>query len=146
MAEGDWGGGEERGIDPPVLPRAKADGEPVLLVAPPQAGKERQEARALGSGMRNNAARVAGQATFALVSEEAGELASAGIELVLRGGRPASGGVGKGVAARGHGMTRRCERWWARWKRRDAQLSGADPGVLVYAAVRHASVLRPGFR
>jgi len=49
--------------------------------------KKRQDARALGSGMRSNAGSVAGQATFALVSEDGGEVGSAGIELVLRDGR-----------------------------------------------------------
>ena len=49
--------------------------------------KKRQEARALGSGMRSKPAGVAGQATFALVSEDGGEVGSAGIELVLRDGR-----------------------------------------------------------
>jgi len=49
--------------------------------------KERQEARALGSRRGNNPASVAGQATFALVSEDGGELGSAGIELLLRDGR-----------------------------------------------------------
>jgi len=52
-----------------------------------RAGEKRQEARALGSGMRSNAGSVAGQATFALVSEDGGEVGSAGIELVLRDGR-----------------------------------------------------------
>jgi hypothetical protein len=32
-AEGDWGGGSERGVNPAVLPTAKAEEEPVLLVA-----------------------------------------------------------------------------------------------------------------
>ena len=57
--------------------------------------KDRQEAKALGSGMRSNPASLAGQATFALVSEQSGELGSAGIELVLRDGRWLR--IGKGV-------------------------------------------------
>lgn len=51
----------------------------------------------MGSGSK--VTKTSGQATFALVSEDGGELGLAGIELVLRGGRPASGGVGKGVDA-----------------------------------------------
>ena len=57
--------------------------------------KERRQACALESRSRNKAAKGAGQATFALVSEEQGELGSAGIELVLRGGRRVR--IGKGV-------------------------------------------------
>jgi len=49
--------------------------------------KERQEARAFGTGSGSKVTKTSGQATFALVSEDGGELGSAGIELVLRGGR-----------------------------------------------------------
>ena len=57
--------------------------------------KKRQQPRALESPRRTKATKGAGQATFALVSEEQGELGSAGIELVLRGGRRVR--IGKGV-------------------------------------------------
>ncbi len=57
--------------------------------------KERQEARALGSQGRRKARNDAGQETFALVTEDGGELGSAGIDLVLRGGRRLR--IGKGV-------------------------------------------------
>jgi hypothetical protein len=57
--------------------------------------KKRQEERALGSGNRRNSPKAAGQATFALVSEDGGDLGSAGIELVLRDGRRLR--IGKGV-------------------------------------------------
>jgi hypothetical protein len=57
--------------------------------------KKRQEERALGSGNRRNCPKAAGQATFALVSEDGGEVGSAGIELVLRDGRRLR--IGKGV-------------------------------------------------
>jgi len=49
--------------------------------------KEIQQACALGSQNRSKATKDAEQATFALVSEEAGESELAGIELVLRDGR-----------------------------------------------------------
>jgi hypothetical protein len=51
--------------------------------------EKRRQARAL------KATKDAGQATFALVSEEGGEIGSAGIELVLRDGRRLR--IGKGV-------------------------------------------------
>ena len=57
--------------------------------------KERQQASTLGSGNRSRATKAAGEATFALVSEETGALGSAGIELVLRDGRRVR--IGKGV-------------------------------------------------
>jgi hypothetical protein len=57
--------------------------------------KERQQARAFGSGSTSKATKDASQATFALVSEDGGELGSAGIELVLRDGRRLR--IGKGV-------------------------------------------------
>jgi hypothetical protein len=78
--------------------------ESVLLVAvPPQAGKERQQARTLpgrgpradGSASGRRSTRDAGQATFALVTEDAGEIGSGGIERVLRDGRRLR--IGKGV-------------------------------------------------
>jgi hypothetical protein len=57
--------------------------------------KKRQQARAFGSGNTSKAAKDTGQATFALVSEDGGEVGSAGIELVLRDGRRLR--IGKGV-------------------------------------------------
>jgi hypothetical protein len=60
-----------------------------------RAGKERQQARAFGSGSTSKATKDGSQATFALVSEDGGELGSAGIELVLRDGRRLR--IGKGV-------------------------------------------------
>lgn len=57
--------------------------------------KKRQQARAFGSGGRSKSTKDTGQATFALVSEDGGELGSAGIELVLRDGRRLR--IGKGV-------------------------------------------------
>ena len=57
--------------------------------------KERQQARAFGSGKASKASKDAGQATFSLVSEDGGELGSAGIELVLRDGRRLR--IGRGV-------------------------------------------------
>jgi len=59
------------------------------------AGEKRQQARAFGGGNTSKATKDAGQATFALVSEESGELGSSGIELVLRDGRRLR--IGKGV-------------------------------------------------
>ncbi len=76
LAEGDWGGGAERGIHSTVLPTAEVEGDPVLLLAvPPQAGKKRQQARTFA---RKSRSKTAEQATFALVSEQAGELGPAG--------------------------------------------------------------------
>ena len=49
--------------------------------------KKREQACAFGGGNTSKATKDAGQATFALVSEDGGEVASAGIELVLRDGR-----------------------------------------------------------
>ena len=49
--------------------------------------KKREQARAFGSGNPSKATKDTGQATFALVSEDGGESASSGIELVLRDGR-----------------------------------------------------------
>jgi hypothetical protein len=60
-----------------------------------RAGEKRQQARAFGGGSASQVTRDSRQATFALVSEDGGELGSAGIELVLRGGRRLR--VGKGV-------------------------------------------------
>lgn len=60
-----------------------------------RAGKKRQQASALRSQGRGKARNDAGHATFALVSEESGELGSSGIELVLRDGRRLR--IGKGV-------------------------------------------------
>ena len=57
--------------------------------------EKRQQARAFGSGNTSKATKDAGQATFALVSEDGGEVGSAGIELVLRDGRWLR--IGKGV-------------------------------------------------
>ncbi len=82
----------------PALGGEAERGSVLLVAVPPQAGKKRQQARALGSGSRGKATKDAGQATFALVSEEAEELGSAGIELVLRGGRRLR--IGKGVDER----------------------------------------------
>lgn len=60
-----------------------------------RAGKKRQQARTFARQSRSKAAKTAEQATFALVSEEPGESASAGIELVLRDGRRVR--IAKGV-------------------------------------------------
>ena len=49
--------------------------------------KKRQQARTLASQRRSKAAKEPKQATFALVSEDGGDLGSSGIELVLRDGR-----------------------------------------------------------
>ena len=49
--------------------------------------KKRQQARTLASQSRSKAAKEPKQATFALVSEDGGDLGSSGIELVLRDGR-----------------------------------------------------------
>jgi hypothetical protein len=57
--------------------------------------KAGQQARTLASQSRSKAAKGPKQATFALVSEDGGELGSAGIELVLRGGRRLR--IGRGV-------------------------------------------------
>lgn len=57
--------------------------------------KERQQARAFGGESRGKGTKDAGEATFALVSEDGGEVGSAGIELVLRDGRRLR--IGKGV-------------------------------------------------
>ena len=57
--------------------------------------KKREQARAFGGGNTSKATKDAGQATFALVSEESGELGSSGIGLVLRDGRRLR--IGKGV-------------------------------------------------
>ena len=96
MAQGDWGGGSEWGINPAVLPTAEVERESILLVAVPlRAGKKRQQARALASQSRSKAAKKPKQATFALVSEDGGDLGSSGIELVLRDGRRLR--IGRGV-------------------------------------------------
>jgi hypothetical protein len=57
--------------------------------------EKRQQARTLASQSRSKAAKEPRQATFALVSEDGGDLGSAGIELVLRDGRRLR--IGKGV-------------------------------------------------
>ena len=57
--------------------------------------KKRQQARALRRGNRGKATKDIGEATFALVSEDRGELGSSGIELVLRDGRRLR--IGRGV-------------------------------------------------
>lgn len=57
--------------------------------------KKRQQARALRREDRGKATKSTGQATFALVGEDGGELGSSGIELVLRDGRRLR--IGKGV-------------------------------------------------
>ena len=57
--------------------------------------KERQQARTFARQRRSKSTKATGQATFALVSEEPGELGSVGIELVLRGGCRLR--IGKGV-------------------------------------------------
>jgi hypothetical protein len=57
--------------------------------------KKRQEAKALRAHRGNDPASVPGQATFGLVSEDGGELGSAGIEFLLRDGRRLR--IGKGV-------------------------------------------------
>jgi len=57
--------------------------------------KKREQACAFGSGNSSKSTKDTGQATFALVSEESGELGSSGIELVLRDGRRLR--IGKGV-------------------------------------------------
>jgi hypothetical protein len=57
--------------------------------------KKRQQARTLASQGRGKVAKEPKQATFALVSEDGGELGSSGIELVLRDGRRLR--IGRGV-------------------------------------------------
>lgn len=49
--------------------------------------KKRQQARALRKRNTSKATKDTGEATFALVSEDGGEMGSSGIELVLRDGR-----------------------------------------------------------
>ena len=57
--------------------------------------KAGQQARTLATQGKGSAVKQPKQATFALVSEDGGELGSAGIELVLRGGRRLR--IGRGV-------------------------------------------------
>ena len=60
-----------------------------------RAGEKRQQARTLASQGGSKSAKEPKQATFALVSQDGGELGSAGIELVLRDGRRLR--IGRGV-------------------------------------------------
>jgi hypothetical protein len=64
--------------------------------------EKRQQARTLASQGRGHAVKAPEQATFALVSEDGGEVGSAGIELVLRDGRRLriSKGVDEGTLRR----------------------------------------------
>jgi hypothetical protein len=59
--------------------------------------KEWEEARTLGNVSGADGRKDGIQPTFALVSDESRALGAPGIELAFGDGRPASGGVGKGV-------------------------------------------------